>query len=540
MKSIFQKEKGLVKKENNKTIAPWVITAVAALLIFGILFVRSRPGVADQGDFIRVMASAGLNYTEADFANWSEVYYTKVIEEYSIDSGWSFGSLLRPQTTMLFPVIAVRTVCKIFNVNFSTTYLAALLSFTLLLLTYYVFRAIYARLGGFAYVIALMTFLVLLSGPYLVWFNSLYQEGSVYLGYLLFLGSSLLAAFKKEKKGLRYLVPVFLSATFLLGLKPQLISALPIVLIVIACLVISKIPTEKKRRAFYFGSSFVLVCLMIAGCLYAYGVNRKGLGKATTYHSVFFGILNPAMSTDPQSDLIELGLDPSLAVDAGKTAYESEDSYFCPPGSQMAQDMIFSKVSTAKVALFYVKNPDKLLHMLNYTAENSYSTKSMFMKNMGEDADNAIVSYKWRLWDTLRMKIGPNTFLSYAVQYLLFFAVSLLIYIWRVKKGSVARWVIGLYWVNLLIGMLQYPLPFLGNGMADTTKQLFLFILSYDIAVLSSILFILYWLYRRFSGPLANLFNKSKDASESDFAALKERFETSENKGKTEEIRDKI
>ena len=36
----------------------------------------------------------------------------------------------------------------------------------------------------------------------------------------------------------------------------------------------------------------------------------------------------------------------------------------------------------------------------------------------------------------------------------------------------------------LLTGVLQYPLPFLGNGYADTNKQLYLFMLCHDVCML--------------------------------------------------------
>ena len=36
----------------------------------------------------------------------------------------------------------------------------------------------------------------------------------------------------------------------------------------------------------------------------------------------------------------------------------------------------------------------------------------------------------------------------------------------------------------LLTGVLQYPLPFVGNGYADTNKQLYLFMLCHDVCML--------------------------------------------------------
>ena len=44
----------------------------------------------------------------------------------------------------------------------------------------------------------------------------------------------------------------------------------------------------------------------------------------------------------------------------------------------------------------------------------------------------------------------------------------------------------------MLIGAIQFPMPFVGNGQADTSKQLFLFNFIFDgllIIIFSSILF---------------------------------------------------
>jgi hypothetical protein len=44
----------------------------------------------------------------------------------------------------------------------------------------------------------------------------------------------------------------------------------------------------------------------------------------------------------------------------------------------------------------------------------------------------------------------------------------------------------------MLIGAIQFPMPFVGNGQADTSKQLFLFNFTFDgllVIILSYILF---------------------------------------------------
>ena len=89
-----------------------------------------------------------------------------------------------------------------------------------------------------------------------------------------------------------------------------------------------------------------------------------------------------------------------------------------------------------------------------------------------------------------------KSFWGYFIQYILFIGVSIWLFIFKLKKGNIARWLIGLYWVNIVIGILQYPLPFIGNGRMDTTKQLFLFVMSYDITIVTTFIFITYCAYK--------------------------------------------
>lgn len=487
--------------------AALLITLVAAALIIGILFVSPFPGLVDQGDFFRIMDPLGLEYTQEDLAKGG-LYFTRVIEDYEMGGEIKSYHAFFWLSISNAPACVVRTLCKMFHVNFSLLYLVGLLSLILLGLTFFVFRAIYERVGGFTYIMGAGTLFVLFSGSYLIWFNSFYQEGCVYLGYLLFLGCSLIAVLNNQVKGLKYLVPVFLSAAFLMGQKVQLISALPVVLIAIVLLIRDKAPGEERGKEdkgreqerhikSYFKVSCAAVLLIVSMSLATYFGGRMLYAKDTTYQSVFYGILSSDLTTDPRADLSELGLDPVLAQDAGKTAYEPSESYVCPPHSDRAQEMIFDKIGTFNVVRFYLTHPDKLLYMLDYSAHQSYTTQSGFMMYYGVEGDLAVSPKRFDVWDSFRGQLPFNkVFFGYVVQYLLFCGISIWIYIRYTHKGSRARWVIGLYWMNIGIGILQFPLPFLGNGMADTTKQLFLFVLSYDITLLTSALFVLYWLYR--------------------------------------------
>ena len=53
-----------------------------------------------------------------------------------------------------------------------------------------------------------------------------------------------------------------------------------------------------------------------------------------------------------------------------------------------------------------------------------------------------------------------------------------------------------LYMSIMTMGIIQYPLPFIGNGLADTNKQLYLFMLCWDITIFITICYVINWVFR--------------------------------------------
>lgn len=64
-----------------------------------------------------------------------------------------------------------------------------------------------------------------------------------------------------------------------------------------------------------------------------------------------------------------------------------------------------------------------------------------------------------------------------------------------VKNNSI-KLKIELIWLIAAIGIFQFPMPYLGNGEADTSKQLFLFNYTFDLLVLVSINYLIYHLLK--------------------------------------------
>jgi hypothetical protein len=121
---------------------------------------------------------------------------------------------------------------------------------------------------------------------------------------------------------------------------------------------------------------------------------------------------------------------------------------------------------------------------LEYTASQSFQTQSF----LGKYEKGAVNDYTWQFnrftfWSDFRNRYFPKR-LSFIIVFLaVVLFVSFLKYM-KHKPDSRFRLKIELLWVIAGIGLLQFPMPYIGNGEADTAKQLFLFNFIFDILVI--------------------------------------------------------
>ena len=92
-----------------------------------VLFIPPRPGVADQGDFQRVLDVTGLKEKEILAEDRDLVFFKYVKSEYimtPINPLRFFGII--PTTSMIYPITAAKLLCRIGGFNFFNTEILAL------------------------------------------------------------------------------------------------------------------------------------------------------------------------------------------------------------------------------------------------------------------------------------------------------------------------------------------------------------------------------------------------------------------------------
>lgn len=473
----------------------FIITA--AIVTGVVLFKKPMPGVADQFDFRRIMIPSGLRLWPGDAERPKLDRFSQyIVTDYKISSSprqREPDSLI--QSTTVYYVKAISFICKHLGTDrFSTRYLAILYaciylsSLTVILI--FVYRSTNMLI---ALLFSLTCFVVFLDGNYLVWFNSLYGEPTMITSLAMLIAAYLYhIQYRHVAKDYRHttisIVLVYLSAALFLGSKIQVIAALPVILLLLGRI------TWNSSMSMHKSATLVYICILLVVTAYTVSLfinnSHSPSARDNLYNSVFYGILYD--SPDPRQDLIDLGLNPEMAVEAGKHAYQGGEYVSHPPKSARTKRDFYDRLSKSGVIKFYITHPDRLLQGLDYTASQSFFTATALGKYSFTDNPKSISSFgRNTFWSDFRSRHLPKELIFIVSVFSLTIVVSIVSYL-RSRHDSAARRTIELLWALMLIGMLQFPLPYLGNGHGDTRKQLFLFNFIFDIMLLA----LAYWVLR--------------------------------------------
>ena len=476
-----------------KLLKPEYLAALAGCgLIIYLLFLQPFTGVADNGDFLRMMNTVGLNYYDA-----AESYADRFFS--FSHSRFAYDNLFRgfyPSSQILL-VLVPRLLAGIFHGSyFDIRLLGAVYGLLLLAATWLI-----VKLGAkHSYITGLLLgagmLFVFYDIGYLAYFNSLFGEPVSMVSMLLTFALGLRLAVQ-EKPATKGLTLFFIAVLFLICSK---IQNAPVGLVFSLIFVrLAALPGEgnfrKLARRFAVAVALVSVILYVAA--------PKELKHINLYQTVFFGILNE--SPDVRGDLRDLGLPERLEVLAG-TNYFQGDTAIKQDDPSLTPDF-YDRVSHKDVLFFYLKHPARLIEGMKYAAQNSMSIRPYYLgsyeKSEGKPA--GAIAYTYSGWSEFKRDHLPNSLGFLALFYLVYYT-GVLIHYFRTKE--LRRRVAGELLLLLgLIGMFSFLVPILGDGRADIGKHLFLFNVSFDmmaVVMFGGLVQIVVNIGRRIYGTLGN------------------------------------
>lgn len=460
------------------------IFAALGLLVMILVMYCPRIGAYNNGDFGRMMEAMNIQYTQEDWKTPEELSLTKVVETYDWVEQYDYTKIMffHADLSQAFLSFVLKLADNYIGFQFSTVYVSIIYVIILMLCFYTIMRTLFHRFGLSVSLWGFLLILVLFDRDNLGWLNSLFGEGPAFVGLMMVTASSLYVIQKERGTCRMGFLALLFSCMFFAGTKAQFTVTALVLLPWILLLGIYHAPRKVWRIIFY--SVF-----LAAGCAYItlslisiYKKNENISSQDTIYQSIFYGLL--LISDDPKGDLAELGLDPALSADAGKHAYLDKSEYYCPPRTEMAEEMIYSKVNTFTILKFYLRHPKKLWIMMDEAAKAAAKPLPDYVLYTGQKTTGPhdLVS-KNDYWQTIRPYVTPDRFWQLILIYGLVITASFSVLLG--KKHTVRdKLLIGLYLLIAAIGIIQFPLSTIGNGLADNTKQLYLYRLTYDLTVI--------------------------------------------------------
>jgi hypothetical protein len=455
----------------------WIALGAAAGVMIYLLLVQPVIGLADSGDFMRIMNTVGLSYLDPG-APFRDQFFGYLHTQFAF-TNMGTGGYVSTEIIVVWVAVLLNKLLHphVFDIRF--------LSSLYILLTLVVFACI-LRLKLLAsttakLVCACLFILIFLDIGYLSYYNSFFGEPISLIFLLLTIVLALhLTEQTHPRKALFF---AFLAAAiFLIGSKVQ---NAPIGLII--CLLCVRFLSISSKRS-WKNSILVSSALLLVFSLAIYVSAPKELRVINQYQSVFYGILKD--SPTPEQDLQSLGLDPKLAVLAGT-------NYFTPntPIPQQSEELkraFYSKISHAKIAIFYAKHPGRYWDKLQVTAKNASTVRPSYLGNYEKAVgyEYGKISSTFDTWSVLKSTILPHSLWFLILIYLLYYVTLFRLH--RNEPHLAKRKTYEVFGAIGLIGVVSFLVPLLGDGEADMEKHLFLFSVCFDLMLLISITWLIH------------------------------------------------
>lgn len=453
-----------------------LLAAVAAAVILGwLLLFKPVIGMADNGDFLRIMGTVGLDYKDQAMT-YQDKYFGWFIREFSIKDMGLGGYV----TTSLAPAVLAKGLSWLLNGGvFDMRFLAAVYIVFFIGAAWVLLKYNKRRSPWVNALMAVLFLLMFTDIGYSAYYNSLYSEPTAFIAMLLTLGFAAALLHRKGSMSL-HLAGFVIAAVFLTGAKVQ--NAPVGILLSLLCLRLSFL----RKGGGWRKRTVWLALFLAAVSLATYFSLPKEIKIINQYQTVFYGVLKD--SPTPAEDLRELGLPERLAVNAGTNYFEKA------PIDQHAAvfaEEYYPRFSHMKVAEFYLKHPSRFYDKLKVAAGSSMTIRPYYLGSFeqSEGLKSGELSYTFSYWSEFKHRVLPNKLWFIAAVFILYYGVLIRHYLgaFRVRDRIRLEVLAGIGFV----GLFQFVTPVIGDGEADLAKHLFGFNVSFDLMLWISAVWII-------------------------------------------------
>lgn len=462
---------------NTPNIKKRIFQVVFLLLLIRVLFLVLIPpfiGIANNGDFERLMAPVGISYSTNVWAT-EEGYYdhfwrwvtNDFVYNEPINNGWH-------QVFSVFPRIAILLSNEIQNGQFDIRFMGITNVAMYFLAVATVFELLKSIEGKWSYILLLLAVIVLGDSYIIQYFNSFYAEpGSV---------AATLMAWCLQIIGFLYIKDVsrpiqflFLCIDFVVILFAVMCKQQDLLFIIPALVVSYLLFKTCKFKKWFFCLWAVLLLLTIGGL---FKVNTAA-GNTTAYNVTSMDLL--ANSMEPETRLEELGFSES---EVSIIMSGVGNSVFTVPYDWTAFRDAFDRTTELKILS---KEPMIFVRMINKRCQNLFIddvTLGNYMKSSG--AEGMEKTKENRLWYTIKNKIYVHSFSFYIIVIL----VAVLLSCIGLFGNSLSKVKKELFYVYLMLpisNVFRLITIMLGDSSHDDIKHFFTINFEFDVIFLINI-----------------------------------------------------
>ncbi|MEO3945905.1 hypothetical protein [Gorillibacterium sp. CAU 1737] len=458
---------------------PSLLAAIGVLLITGwALFVPPYIGMADNGDYYRILYPNGLYFHLPDY---DSRYFGYFVRTYGIYQYFNENSMMVFSSQSLF-IHAALFLNKLFYSReiFDLRFQSALLT---LLYT----GGIYLLVEGLtwkmqrkrALLIAAIAVFLFADTAYTAYFQSFFGE-SVVLIALLYVTASWLLLCRGRFHDYTMLA-IFLVTGLLLTTSKQQNAPVGVLLAVFGV----SLYFLRSGKGYRWIVSASLALLFASG-VGTYVLIPQEFVHINQYHAMTRGVL--LGSSNPEATLRTFGIDEQYAILKESIYYEQYSTV--DVDSPLLEQEFYNKYGFGSVLRFYVTHPDRLNNLLNAAAKQAFSIRPAAMGNYELSAGKPFGEQTsfFSLYSQIKKGAAPKTFGFIVLWTVVTVGLQLpgFIRAWQKRdRRAIQRLV--LIVTLILIGMSGIVVSIIGAGDADLSKHEFLFTLAFDVVTFITI-----------------------------------------------------
>lgn len=440
---------------------------LTGILLMILLFLHPVIGMADNGDFYRVMVGNGLYKLDRNETGQYFSYFRTQYGMYQYYNEFASG-FQSAQTPLIRLAVLLDKLFTgqdgIFDIRFQAAILSVYCMAAVYLLTKY---ATLRAKGLLAYLIALLAVFLFADVGYLAYFNSFYAEGLAFVSFLAAIASALLLSAGWGKKTL--LLISFTVNSLILTCSKQQFAPIGVLLGILCLFLNTPHKGLSRQNTLKWLKRGCAAALAAAGVL-VYVLIPQEFVDINAYHAMTRGVL--MTSDNPEQALKEFQINPQYAL-LDQTIYYEHNPVIDVQDPMLKEDF-YAKYGFASIAKYYVLHPGQLLAMLDEAAKSANSIRPESIGNYEKSAGHApgAQSGFFSLYSTAKKAWVPRT-IGFI---LLFFAGMMAVSFKDRQRMMILAFV-------LVMGLSQIAVSIIGAGDADLAKHMFLYNEAFDICV---------------------------------------------------------